>query len=139
MRRLISFALCFALVGAIGCEMKSGTAPSTDPNKPDATRKLTLTVAKDHTITQGATDNVMVNVNRDNFKDVVTLEVTNLPKGVTLESRDMTIPADQNSITLTLKADADAPTVTDHQFQIVGKSKDIKSEPANIKLTVKAK
>ena len=80
-----------------------------------------------------------INVNRDHFKDVVTLEVTDLPKGVSLESGDLSIPADQNNITLTLKAAADASTVTDHVFHIRGKAKDITSDPLNIKLTVKAK
>jgi hypothetical protein len=139
MRKLIALSIVSALIGVAGCEMKSGTAPSTDPNNPNATRKLTATASSDHTITQGETDKVTVTVNRSNFKDDVTVEVSDLPEGVTLESRDMNIPADQNTITLTLKAAADATTTTDHLFQIVAKSKDIKSEPLNVKLTVKAK
>jgi hypothetical protein len=139
MRRLITLAAVIAITGVIGCEIKTGTAPSTDPNKPDATRKLTLTVADSQTVTQGETDKVMATINRTNFKDEVTIEVSDLPKGVTLESRDMTIPADQNSITLTLKAAADASPTEDHVFHVVAKSKDIKSETANVKLTVKAK
>jgi hypothetical protein len=110
MKKLLSLMMAFGLVVAVGCEQKSGTAPSTDPNKPGATRKLTLTVSGDHTITQGETDKVMVNVNRDNFKEPVTLEVSNLPKGVTLESGSLEIPADQNNVTLVLKAD---PTAAD--------------------------
>jgi hypothetical protein len=129
----------FALIAAIGCEIKSGTAPSTDPNKPSATRKLTVTASGDHTVTQGESDKVMINVMRDNFKEPVTLEVSDLPKGVTLEGGDLTVPADQNNITIVLKADATAPTVKDHVFHVRGKSKDITSEPLNVKLTVKAK
>ena len=95
MKRLFILTTVFAFVAATGCEMKSGTAPSTDPNKPSATRKLTLTASGDHTITQGESDKIMVNVNRDNFKEPVTIEVSDLPKGITLESGDLTVPADQ--------------------------------------------
>lgn len=139
MKRLLVLTTVFAFLTATGCEMKSGTAPSTDPNKPGATRKLTLTSADSQTITQGTTDKVTVNVNRDNFKEPVTIEVSDLPKGVTVENADMTIPADQNNITITLKADPAAATVSDHVFHIRGKAKDITSDPLNVKLTVKAK
>lgn len=139
MKKLVAMTLAVGLAGLFGCEQKSGTAPSTDPNKPDATRKLTITVADSQTITQGGTDDVMVNVNRDNFKDEVKIEVSDLPKGVTLDSKDVTIPADKSNITLRLKADPDAPTFKDHMIHIVGKSKDIKSDVANVKLTVKSK
>src|SRR5262245_40676618 len=68
MKRFLILTTAFALIVGTGCEMKSGTAPSTDPNKPSATRKLTVTASGDHTITQGESDKVMVNVMRDNFK-----------------------------------------------------------------------
>lgn len=131
--------IALGLAGVLGCENKSGTAPSTDPNQSNAVRKLSIMASGDHTITQNETDDVIVTVNRDNFKEPVTLEVTNLPKGVTLDSQDVTIPADQNKITIRLKAAADAPATKDHTFQIVGKTKDIKSDAMNLKLTVKTK
>jgi hypothetical protein len=137
MKRLVAIVLAFGLIGAVGCEQKSGTAPSGDPNKP---KKLTVTVAKDHTITQGETDEVLVNVNRDNFKDPVTLEVSDLPTGVMVETKDLTIPADKNNLTVRLKAEPTAAPVKDHVFHIVGKSGgDLKSEAANVRLTVKEK
>lgn len=139
MRRLIALTLAVGLVGVIGCEVKSGTAPSTDPNKPGETRKITIAVSGDHTVTQGETDDVLVTINRSNHKDEVTLEVSDLPQGVTLESKDVTIPADKSSVTLRLKADAAAPPVENHVFHIVGKAKDLTSEVLNVKLTVKAK
>jgi hypothetical protein len=139
MRRLIALSLVAGLLGAAGCETKSGTAPSTNPNKPGDTRKLTIAVSGDHTITQGATDDVMINVTRSNHQDPVTIEVKDLPKGVSLDSQDLTVPADKNSITIRLKAAPDAMPVTDHVFHIVGKAKDLTSEVLNVKLTVKAK
>lgn len=139
MKRLLLFALAFGLGAVLGCETKSGTAPSTDPNKPGETRKLSLTAMDSHSITQDKTMEFMVHVNRDNFKEPVTIEVRDLPKGVTLVTKDLTIPADKTDITLTLKAAPDAPTVSDHVFHIDGKSKDITTEAKPIKLTVKAK
>lgn len=138
MKKLLAI-LALSVTAIIGCEKKSGTAPSTDPNQPNAVRKLTLMASGDHTITQGETDDVILTINRDNFKEQVTVEVGDLPKGVTLDTRDLTIPADQSKITIRLKAAADAPATKDATFHITGKSKDIKSEPMNVKLTVKAK
>jgi len=138
MKKLFA-VLTLGLAGVLGCENKSGTAPSTNPSQPNAVRKLTIMASGDHTITQNETDDVILTVNRDNFKEDITIEVMDLPKGVTLDSKDMTIPADQNKITIRLKADADAPPTKDHTFHIVGKSKDIKSDAMNVKLTVKAK
>src|SRR5262245_12388220 len=139
MKRLITLTLAVGLAGLMGCEQKSGTAPSTDPNKPDAVRKITLTVSGDHTITQGVTDDILVNVMRSNHKEPVTLEVSDLPTGVTLDSKDLTIPVDKTTTTLRLRADASARPVKDHVFHMVGKAADIKSDSLNMKLTVKEK
>jgi len=135
MKKLIAIALAFGLVGAVGCEQKSGSAPGTDPNKP---KKLTLRVVESHTITQDKTDELTVTVTRTEHKDPVTIEVKNLPKGVTLETKDLSIPGDKNTVTLTFKAAPDAPA-GEHVYQIVAKTADITSDPANVKLTVKAK
>lgn len=135
MKRLVGLVFVFALVAA-GCEQRTGTAPGTDPSKP---KRLTITVPNpSQTITQDQTDEMMVNINRDNFKDPVTISVSDLPAGVTLETKDLTIPADKNNITLTLRAAANAAPVTDHVFKIMAASGDVKTE-ANVKLTVKAK
>jgi hypothetical protein len=138
MKRLVAIVLAFGLLGAAGCEQKSGTAPGTDPNKP---KKLTLTVPNtSHTITQDQTDEVLVNINRDHFNDPVMITVSDLPPGVSLETKDLTIPPDKNNITLTLRAARDAKLVTDHTFHISAAAGDVKTDaPANVKLTVKAK
>jgi hypothetical protein len=135
MKRLIAIALAFGLVGVVGCEQKTGTSPGTDPNKP---KKLTLRVVENHTITQDKTDELTVTVTRSEHKDPVTIEVRKLPKGITLETKDLTIPGDKNTLTLTFKAAPDAPT-GEFAYEIVAKSTDITSDPANVKLTVKAK
>jgi hypothetical protein len=136
MKRLIGVVLAFGLIGAVGCEQKSGTAPGTNPNKPE---KLTLTTKKSQTITQDKTDEMDVAITRKEFSGPVELAVNDLPKGVTLETKDLTIPDGKNTLTLTLKAAADAPPVTDHVFHIVAKAKDIPPVTDEVKLTVKAK
>lgn len=138
MKKLLGMVMVFGLASVLGCETKSGTAPSTDPNKPKDVQKLTLTSSGDHTITQGETDDVMVNINRDNFKEPVTFDVKDLPRGVTLDSKDLTAPADKGTFTLRLKAAVDAPPTKDAVFHITGKSGDVKAE-LTVKLTVKAK
>lgn len=138
MKMLYTAALSVGILLPIGCEKASSTAPSTSGRAND-TRKLSVTVSGDHTITQDKTDDVMVMVNRDNFKDDVKLEVKDLPAGVSLVSTDLTIPGDKNTHTLTLKATADAATVKDHVFHIVAKAKDLPDVTVNVKLTVKAK
>jgi hypothetical protein len=135
MKKLIAIAMAFCLVGAVGCEQKTGTAPGTDPNKP---KKLTLRVSDSLTITQDKTDEFTVNISRSQFNDPVTIEVKDLPKGVTLETKDLTIPADKTMHSLTLKAAPDAPA-GDFIFHILAKGPGIESDTANVKLTVKAK
>jgi len=133
-----SLFLAFALVGAVGCEKATSTAPSTNPNKPGEVRSLTL-VAKDQTVTQTETDDVSIGVNRDHFKDAVTIELRNLPAGVTVNTKDATIPADKSTVVVQIKAAADAKPVTDHPFQVVGKAPGIPEAVVNVKITVKAK
>lgn len=137
MKRLIVAVLAFGLIGAVGCEQKSTTAPN--PANPNAPRKITLTVKDSQTITQDKTDEVNVGVNRTEFNGPVEIEVKDLPKGVTLETKDLTIPEGKNSLTLTLKAAPDAPPVTDHVFHISARAKEVGPVTTDVKLTVKAK
>jgi hypothetical protein len=139
MNRLIALAFAIAMGGIFGCETKSGTAPSTDPGKPNAAHKLSISAMDSHSITQDKTVEFMVDVTRTNFTEPVVIAVTDLPKGVTLDTKDLTVPSDKSRLTITLKAAPDAPPVTDHVFHIAGKSKEITTDPKSIKLTVKAK
>ena len=134
MKRLIAIAMAFALVGAVGCEQKSGTAPGTDPNKP---KKLTIRLADSQTITQDKTDDMTVNISRTQFSDPVTIEVRDLPKGVEVLTKDLTIPGDKTMLTVQLKAAPDA-AVGDHMIKVLAKGGGVEAD-ASVKLTVKAK
>jgi hypothetical protein len=135
MKRLIAIAMAFALVGAVGCEQKSGTAPGTNPDKPN---KLTLRLAPSQTITQDKTDDMAINISRSQFNDPVTIEVKDLPKGVEVLTKDLTIQADKTMLTIHLKAAPDAPPVTDHPIKVIAKGGGAEAD-ASVKLTVKAK
>ena len=135
MKKLIAIAMAFCLVGAVGCEQKTGTAQGTDPNKP---KKLTLRLATSQTITQDKTDDMTVNISRTEFKDPVTIEIKDLPKGVEVVTKDLTIPGDKTMLTVQLKAAPDAPPVTDHPIKVIAKGGGVESDEI-VKLTVKAK
>jgi hypothetical protein len=135
-----------ALAAAVGCNTGTSTAPgtnrSTNPTSrstDDTARKLTVTVREDQTITQNLTDEVSVMIDRDNFSGPVEIKIDNLPAKVSVVTDKMSIPADKDSLTVTLKADADAPPVTDHSVKVTAKSADMPEASTTFKLTVKAK
>ena len=140
MRMLYTAALSVGILMPIGCEKSSSTAPSTNPGKPEEVRELLVVIPLgSQSIVQDKTNEVLVTVTRKHFKDEVKLDVTDLPSGVTLETKDLTIPADGNTKTLILKAAPDAKTVIEHTMHIVAKAKDIPEVKTPMKLTVKAK
>ena len=83
-----------------------------------------------------------VSIDRDGFSGPVAVELKNLPKGVTVETKELTLPADKNSLTVTIKAAPDAPAVVDHVVQLMAKAKeqsDLPEATTDFKLTVKTK
>ncbi|AWM36585.1 hypothetical protein GobsT_56000 [Gemmata obscuriglobus] len=143
MNRFARLAVVLGLLGAVGCgKTESSTAPSKDPAKPNTPRKLSVKAPSSQTVTQDRADELTVSVDRDGFSVPVTIELKNLPKGVTVETKDLTIPADKNSLKVTIKAAPDAPAVVDHVVQVVGKAKgeaDVPEVASDFKLTVKSK
>jgi hypothetical protein len=137
MKLLYAGAMAIGFMCPIGCEQKTTT--SSNPNNPNSPRSITIDTKSSQTITQDKTDEIDVLITRKEFNGPVDLEVKDLPKGVTLETKDLTIGGDKNKLTLTLKAAPDATPVVDHTFHIVTKSKEVASVTANVKLTVKAK
>ena len=142
MKRALCAAAGLALLVLTGCQQGSSTAPSTDPSRPGAARKLTITSPGEQKITQDGTDELTVSIRRDNFTGPVDIELRDLPKGVTVVSKDLTIPGDKNSLTVALKAALDTATLDDHPVTVVAKAKDQKDLPEAVttfKLDVKAK
>lgn len=109
MIRFAKLAVVCGLMAAAGCgKSATSTAPSNDPAKPNTARKLSVTAPSGQSVTQDKTDELKVSVDRSGFSGPVTISLKNLPKGVTLETKDLTLPADKNSVTLTVKAAPDA-------------------------------
>ncbi|MFT3879644.1 MAG: hypothetical protein QM703_08290 [Gemmatales bacterium] len=112
-----------------------GTKLSTKTGEP-VRKELKLTAAKDQTIARGATDKVDIKISRTNFDDAVTIAISGLPTGVEVVEKEMTIPSGASSLTLTLKAAADA-TQGEHTVIITANTVGLEKTTQSFKLTVK--
>lgn len=143
MIRFAHIAFICGLLAAIGCgKTVTSSAPSKDPAKPNTPRKLSVKGPTGQSVTQDRADEMTISVDRDGFSGPVSIELKNLPKGVTVETKDLTLPADKNSLKVTVKAAPDAPAVVDHVVQVVAKAKEESDMPevaSDFKLTVKSK
>ena len=143
MIRFAHLAVICGFLAAAGCgKTVTSTAPSNDAAKPNTPRKLSVKAPASQSVTQDRTDEMSVSVERDGFSGPVTIELKNLPKGVTVETKDLTLPADKNSLKVTIKAAPDAPAVIDHAVQVMAKANeqsDLPEVASDFKLTVKSK
>jgi hypothetical protein len=142
MKRVIPTLFSVMVLGLVGCDKGTSTAPSTDPSRPNAERRLSVTSPGSQTVTQDRTNEMTISINRDRFEGPVEIKFDNLPKGVELVTQDMTIPSDKSSVKATVKAAADATPVNDHDVKVIAKAKEQKDLPeASVifKMTVKAK
>ena len=140
MKRVITALFSVMVLGVVGCDKGTSTAPSTDPSRPNAERRLTVTSPGDQTVTQNQTDEMTVSINRDRFEGPVDIKFDNLPKGVEVVTPAMTITADKSSLPVTVKAAPDATPVKDHAVKVTAKAKDQKDLPeatVTFQLTVK--
>ena len=130
--------LLSVMILTVGCNQTSssvGTKISTRTGEP-VRKELSLTAAKEQTITRGSTDKVDVKIARTNFDDAVTIAISNLPAGVEVVEKEMTIPNGSTSLTLTLKAAADAAQ-GDHNVTITASTVGLEKTTQTFKLTVK--
>ena len=143
MIRFAHMAIICGLFAGTGCgKTVTSSAPSKDPAKPNTARKLSVKAPTSQSVTQDKTDELSVTVDRDGFSGPVTISLKNLPKGVTVETKDLTLPADKNSLTVTIKAAPDAPAVIDHVVQVMAKANeqaDLPEVASDFKLSVKTK
>jgi uncharacterized membrane protein len=135
---------------AIGCSKTTTTGPADTaprggynnaaPRSGEgnaAVKKLTVTAANEQTINRGSTDKVLITINRDNFNDPVTISFSNLPQGIQVEGdKEMVIATGSNTLTVTLKADANA-TPGDYNVTINAKAPGLETNAHQFKLTIK--
>lgn len=106
MVRSALFAVAVAAAAMVcGCEKKTATGL--------AGQKLEISKPMDESITRGETGEVDINIDRTDFSGPVTVAVSNLPSGVVVTNSSLTIPSDDEKITLTLRADPTAQIVKD--------------------------
>ena len=142
MNRLLLSTIGLSLLAFTGCNTGTATAPSTNPQRPEARRELNVTSPGSQVVTQDQTDKMTVSITRNNFDGPVSVELRDLPKGIAVTTQELTIPAGKDSVEVTVKAAADAPPVEDHAVTVSAKAreqKDMKDAVVTFKLTIKAK
>jgi outer membrane receptor for ferric coprogen and ferric-rhodotorulic acid len=142
MKHLLSTCAALAVVGLAGCKEGTSTAPSTNTNRPESARKLTVKSPGSQTLTQDQTDDMTISISRDHFSGPVDIHLKDLPQGVSVVTKEMTIPEGKDSVKVTVKADPGAPATSDHQVIVQAKPQgqpDMQEATVDFKLTVKAK
>lgn len=131
LKRCLTVALvpAFLLAALVGCESRTVEGPGG--------KKLTLSQPANQTLRQGGTNDVLITINRDNFRDAVTVRFENLPEGVQLLDRDKKIAAGDSRATFTLKADDTAPPVENHEVKVTVEGPDDMKVTEPFKITVK--
>ncbi len=140
-----------AIIALAGCDNEgTATAPATTGNPAPATpgtpapaaqerRKLTVTAPGEQNVTRDIATEFTVSVNRDNFAGPIGIELRSLPVGVSVITKEMTIPAGKDSLTVSIKATPDAPVVDDHLVKVAAKATDMPEAVTDFKLDVRAK
>jgi len=114
-----------------GCKQTSVEGPSG--------KKLTLTKPADQTLKRGEPNQVKVSINRDNFRDAVTVSFEDLPQGVQVQDKDKKIAPEETSAVFTFQADPKADLVANHNVKVTATGPDGMKVTEMFKLTVKDK
>ncbi|OWK39804.1 NHL repeat protein [Fimbriiglobus ruber] len=101
-----------------------------------AAKKLTLKAPYDTSIKQNETATINVEVAREKFNAPVELKFTDLPEGVSIMEKDLSISKDATSAKLTLKATPNAKAIDDHKVTVTASGGGMTQE-ATFKVTVK--
>ena len=97
-------ALGLLAVGLAGC---ADGFPA-GPDDPTARRGISVRGIDGLTVARGKTADVTIDLARENFNGPVEITLADLPDGVSLVTKDTTIPAGRDSLTITLRAGPDA-------------------------------
>jgi hypothetical protein len=73
--------------------------------------KLSLGVPEKVSLSQGGEKKFTISVNRENLEGPVQITFGDLPAGVTVADKEMTMPEGKNQIFVTMKAEEDSPPV----------------------------
>ena len=103
--------LCVAAVAAL-MVTATGCPKKTEPTPGKGGEKVTVSAPSNTDIKRSGTVDVKVSIKREKFSDPVAIKFEDLPTGVTVETKDMTIAKDVDSGTFQLKASDTAELVT---------------------------
>jgi hypothetical protein len=142
MKRGICVCVAFGLFFSLGCKTSTTTAPSANPNEPEKVRELTVKSPGDQSVRHNGSDKLSISISRKNFDSPVAIELRNLPPGVQVVTKDLTIPPGKTSVDVTLQANPDAKEIKEHKVDVVAIPKDEKGMGevvTDFKLEVKKK
>ena len=98
--RTVSFVMvCLAVWLAQGCQQSTVSGP--------AGQKMTVAVAHSVTLHRGQSSAVEVGIQRVGFTDPVTISVSQLPAGVTVEDATRSVGTDKTAFIFRASPDAD--------------------------------
>ena len=144
MKKFLFVILGIAMILPAGCSNSGSgtTGPSNVAGKPNAVRKLTVTAPGEKTIKQNGTVDADISVSRDNFTGPVEIEFRDLPTGITVVTKDLTIPTGKDSVKVTFRAAPEAKVANDQLVHVMAKAKDekdMKEDKVDFKLDIKPK
>jgi hypothetical protein len=87
-------------------------------------------------VTIGETAKLEIKISREGFDDPVSIDITDLPAGVSVVEQDRTIANEKDKLTLTLKAEAAAKPVKGAVVKITAKGGKAQPITASFKLDV---
>jgi hypothetical protein len=133
MKKVLSLTAAAAalLVFIGGCQKTTVEGPSG--------KKLTLVKPADQTVKRGETNEVLVVVTRDNFRDPVEVKFENLPAGVQVLDAANKIATEDKTAKYTLKAEPNAALVDNHEVKVTVIGPDGMKATESFRLSVKDK
>ena len=90
-------------------------------------RKLGLVAPSNQTLTQGATNNVAIKIDRGGFEGPVSIEFSQLPSGVTVANAGPILANDELK-DYTLAIANDAPVTSGHRVTVTAKAGEMRVE-----------
>jgi hypothetical protein len=128
MRQYTAVALLFSVVlMLVGCQQVSVRGPGG--------KEMTLAMPKSLTIAQGQKAIMTVDIDRKMFASPVTVSISGLPSGVSVDRSSQTVETD--AATFILKADREATLVVNQDVEIKAEGPDNMVARDYVRLTVK--
>ena len=151
MRTMTIGMVAVALMLVSGCKETGQSREKTSSTAQTEGKSLKFIAPAAVSLARGGTADVTIKLERKNFDDKVTVKFDNLPKGVhVVNAAGLNVNAGPVRIDLgheappiagdgaiyTLKADADAPLVSDSEMQLTAKGPDGQPVKTSLKVTV---